>query len=143
MKKLLLGLVLAAAIPQMAGAAEPLRIGVLNDQSGLYSDFGGVTSVTAAKMAVEDFGGNVLGRKIEVLSADHQNKTDVGTAIARKWFDLDHVEMIAGLTNSAVALAVQAMAAEKDKVTIASGPFSSALTGKSCSPTGFHWTFDA
>jgi branched-chain amino acid transport system substrate-binding protein len=67
MKKLLLGLVLAAAIPQMAGAAEPLRIGVLNDQSGLYSDFGGVTSVTAAKMAVEDFGGNVLGRKIEVL----------------------------------------------------------------------------
>lgn len=142
MKKLLLGLALAAAIPQMAMAAEPLRIGVLNDQSGVYSDFGGVTSVTAAKMAVEDFGGKVLGRKIEVLSADHQNKTDVGTAIARKWFDLDHVEMIADLTNSAVALAVQALAAEKDKITIASGPFSSALTGKSCSPTGFHWAFD-
>jgi len=141
MKKLLLCLALTAAIPQFA-SGEPLRIGVLNDQSGVYSDFGGVTSVTAARMAVDDFGGEVLGRKIEVLSADHQNKTDVGTAIARKWFDLDHVEMIAGLTNSAVALAVQGMAQEKGKVTIASGPFSTQLTGKSCSPTGFHWTFD-
>ena len=90
MKKLLLCLALVAAAPQFA-SAEPLRIGVLNDQSGVYSDFGGVTSVTAAKMAVEDFGGEVLGRKIEVLSADHQNKTDIGTATARKWFDLEHV----------------------------------------------------
>jgi branched-chain amino acid transport system substrate-binding protein len=142
MKKLLLCLALAAALPQMASAADPLRIGVLNDQSGLYSDFGGKTSVIAAQMAVEDFGGKVLGRDIEVVSADHQNKTDVGTAIARKWFDLDHVEMIADLTHSAVALAVQGLAKEKDKITIASGPFSSALTGKSCSPTGFHWAFD-
>lgn len=141
MKKLLLCLALAAAAPHLA-AAEPLRIGVLNDQSGVYSDFGGVTSVTAAKMAVEDFGGEVLGRKIEVLSADHQNKTDVGTAIARKWFDLEHVEMIADLTNSAVALAVQGLAHEKNKITIASGPFSTQLTGKSCTSTGFHWVFD-
>lgn len=141
MKKLLLCLALAAAAPQLA-AAEPLRIGVLNDQSGVYSDFGGATSVTAAKMAVEDFGGEVLGRKIEVLSADHQNKTDVGTAIARKWFDLEHVEMIADLTNSAVALAVQGLAHEKNKITIASGPFSTQLTGKSCTSTGFHWVFD-
>lgn len=141
MKKLLLCLALATAIPQFA-SAEVLRIGVLNDQSGVYSDFGGVTSVTAAQMAVDDFGGEVLGRKIEVLSADHQNKTDVGTAIARKWFDLDHVEMIADLTNSAVALAVQGLAHEKNKITIASGPFSTQLTGKSCTSTGFHWAFD-
>ncbi|MDN5843091.1 MAG: ABC transporter substrate-binding protein [Alcaligenaceae bacterium] len=141
MKKLLLGLALAAAIPQFA-SAEPLRIGVLNDQSGVYSDFGGATSVTAAKMAVKDFGGEVLGRKIEVLSADHQNKVDIGTAIARKWFDLEHVAMIAGLTNSAVALAVQGLAHEKNKITIASGPFSTQLTGKSCTSTGFHWVFD-
>lgn len=142
MKRLLLCMALSAALPQFAGAAEPLRIGILNDQSGLYSDFGGVTSVTAAKMAVEDFGGQVLGRKIEVLSADHQNKTDVGTSIARKWFDVDHVQMIGDLTNSAVALAVQGLAQEKGRITIASGPFSAALTGKACSPTGFHWAFD-
>jgi len=143
MKKLLMILALAAAFPAVTQAADdPLRIGVLNDQSGLYSDFGGVTSVTAAQMAVDDFGGQVLGRKIEVLSADHQNKTDVATAMARKWFDLDHVEMVADLTNSAVALAVQGLAAEKGKITIASGPFSAALTGKACTPTGFHWAFD-
>ncbi|MFT0534083.1 ABC transporter substrate-binding protein [Castellaniella hirudinis] len=142
MKKLLLCMALGAAIPQFAGAAEPLRIGILNDQSGLYSDFGGATSVTAAQMAVKDFGGEVLGRKIEVLSADHQNKTDIATSVARKWFDIDHVEMIGDLTNSAVALAVQGLAQEKGKITIASGPFSAALTGKACSPTGFHWAFD-
>lgn len=142
MKKLLLCLAISAAIPQFAGAAEPLRIGILNDQSGVYSDFGGATSVTAAQMAVKDFGGEVLGRQIEVLSADHQNKTDVATSIARKWFDIEHVEMIADLTNSAVALAVQGLAHEKNKITIASGPFSAALTGKACTPTGFHWAFD-
>ncbi|MFA7438927.1 ABC transporter substrate-binding protein [Castellaniella sp.] len=143
MKKLLMTLALAAAFPVVVQAADdPLRIGVLNDQSGLYSDFGGITSVTAAQMAVDDFGGEVLGRKIEVLSADHQNKTDVATSTARKWFDLDHVEMVADLTNSAVALAVQGLAAEKGKITIASGPFSAALTGKACTPTGFHWAFD-
>ncbi|MDN5844154.1 MAG: ABC transporter substrate-binding protein, partial [Alcaligenaceae bacterium] len=144
MKKTLISLGLAAcfAASSAFAAADVMRIGVLNDQSGLYSDFGGATSVTAARMAVEDFGGEVLGRKIEVLSADHQNKTDIGTATARKWFDLENVEMIAGLTNSAVALAVQGLAHEKNKITIASGPFTTQLTGKSCTPTGFHWTFD-
>lgn len=142
MKKTLLCAVLALMLPQFAMSAEPLRIGVLNDQSGLYSDFGGVTSVTAAKMAVEDFGGEVLGRKIEVLSADHHNKVDVASAIARKWFDLEHVELITDLTNSGVALAVQGLAKEQGKVTIATGPFSAALTDKACSPTGFHWVFD-
>ncbi|WP_345796533.1 ABC transporter substrate-binding protein [Castellaniella sp. MT123] len=142
MKKMLIAAVLALALPQWAAAAAPLRIGVLNDQSGLYSDFGGVTSVTAAEMAVKDFGGEVLGRKIEVVSADHHNKVDAASAIARKWFDLEHVEMITDLTNSGVALAVQGLAKEMGKITIATGPFSAALTDKACSPTGFHWVFD-
>lgn len=142
MKKMLLAAALALALPQLASAADPLRIGVLNDQSGLYSDFGGVTSVTAAEMAVQDFGGEVLGRKIEVVSADHHNKVDTASAIARKWFDLEHVEMITDLTNSGVALAVQGLAKDLGKVTIATGPFSAALTDKACSPTGFHWVFD-
>src|SRR3546814_18454932 len=116
MKKTLISLGLAACFAaSSAFAADVMRIGVLNDQSGLYSDFGGATSVTAARMAVEDFGGEVLGRKIEVLSADHQNKTDIGTATARKWFALEPVEMIAGMTNSAVALAVQGLAQAKQK----------------------------
>ncbi|OYX74364.1 MAG: ABC transporter permease [Rhizobiales bacterium 32-66-11] len=120
----------------------PVRIGVLNDQSGLYSEFGGVGSVEAAKMAVEDFGGKVLGRPIEILSADHQNKTDVGAATARKWFDEENVLAIADLTNSAVALAVQGMAKERGKITLASGPATTRLTNEDCSPTGFHWPWD-
>ncbi|TAN11707.1 MAG: ABC transporter substrate-binding protein [Burkholderiaceae bacterium] len=127
---------------QMASAAGTLKIGVLNDQSGPYADFGGKTSVVAAEMAVKDFGGTVLGEKIEVISADHQNKPDLATSIARRWFDTDGVEMITDLTNSSVALAVQALAKEKGKITIATGPFSSALTNEACSPTGFHWVFD-
>lgn len=135
--------VLSLAFGGTAMAADDvLRIGVLNDQSGLYADFGGPTSVIAARMAVEDFGGKVLGRTIEVVSADHQNKTDIATATARKWFDLDKVEAIADLTNSAVALAVQALAAERGKITLASGPFSARLTNEACNPTSFHWTFD-
>ncbi len=144
MKKNIMALALAAsfaAAPAFA-AGDVMRIGVLNDQSGLYSDFGGVTSVVAARMAVEDFGGTLLGKKIEVLSADHQNKTDIATSTARKWFDVDNVEVIADLTNSAVALAVQGLAKERGKITLASGPFSTRLTNESCSPTGFHWTFD-
>lgn len=143
MKKTIMAIGLAACFSAPAFAqGDVFRIGVLNDQSGTYSDFGGVTSVVAAKMAVEDFGGKVLGRQIEVLSADHQNKTDIGTATARKWFDVDGVEAIADLTNSAVALAVQGLAKERGKITLASGPFSTKLTNEACSPTGFHWTFD-
>ncbi|NYT66464.1 ABC transporter substrate-binding protein [Alcaligenaceae bacterium] len=144
MKKTIMALGLAACFstPMAFAADDVIRIGVLNDQSGLYSDFGGVTSVVAAKMAVEDFGGKLLGKKIEVLSADHQNKTDIATATARKWFDIDKVEVIADLTNSAVALAVQGLATERGKITLASGPFSTKLTNENCSPTGFHWTFD-
>ncbi|MGE4370893.1 MAG: ABC transporter substrate-binding protein [Burkholderiaceae bacterium] len=143
MKKTTLALGMAALFAaSSAFAADVIRIGVLNDQSGLYSDFGGKTSVVAAEMAVEDFGGELLGKKLEVISADHQNKTDIATSTARKWFDVDNVEVIADLTNSAVALAVQGLATERGKITLASGPFSTRLTNEACSPTGFHWAFD-
>lgn len=144
MKKTMISLGVAAclAASTVLAADDVMRIGVLNDQSGLYSDFGGVTSVIAAQMAVDDFGGKLLGKKIEVISADHQNKTDIATSTARKWFDVDKVEVIADLTNSAVALAVQGLAKERGKITLASGPFSTRLTNESCSPTGFHWAFD-
>ena len=98
-----------------------LKIGILNDQSGVYADIGGKWSVEAAKMAVEDFGGNVLGAPIEILSADHQNKPDLASTIARQWYDVDKVDMITELTNSAVGLAVQALSAEKHKITINTG----------------------
>src|SRR3546814_1840968 len=122
MKKTMISLGLAACFATSAAFAadDVMRIGVLNDQSGLYSDFGGVTSVIAAQMAVDDFGGKLLGKKIEVISADHQNKTDIATSTARKWFDVDKVEVIADLTNSAVALAVQGLAKERGKITLAS-----------------------
>lgn len=144
MKQVMLALAVAGCLigPVAAADDQPIRIGVLNDQSGTYADFSGPTSVDAARMAVEDFGGSVLGRKIEVLSADHQNKPDVGSSIARQWFDVEGVDAIVDLTNSAVALAVQGLAQERGKVTIASGPFSTRLTNEACSPTGFHWAFD-
>ena len=141
----LLGTVAAATIlPASVGRAqqEPIRIGVLNDQSGLYRDFGGPTSVLAARMAVEDFGSNVFGRPIEVIDADHQNKADLASAIARNWFDRQGVTAIADLTNSAAALAVQQLARERGKITLLTGPATTKLTNEECSPTGFHWAFD-
>ena len=119
-----------------------VRIGILNDQSGPYADFGGKTSVDAGRMAVEDFGGKVLGRSIEIIVGDHQNKPDVASAIARRWFDVDGVSAIAELTNSAVALAVQQIAKEQGKITLFTGPATTRLTNEDCSPTGFHWAFD-
>jgi branched-chain amino acid transport system substrate-binding protein len=118
------------------------RIGILNDQSGPYADFGGKTSVDAARMAAEDFGGKVLGKSIEIIIGDHQNKPDVASAIARRWFDVDGVSAVAELTNSAVALAVQQIAKEKGKITLFTGPATTRLTNEDCSPTGFHWAFD-
>lgn len=123
-------------------ADDVVKIGVLNDQAGLYGDFGGKTSVDAARMAAEDFGGKVLGKPIEIISGDHQNKPDVGSAVARRWFDVDGVSAVADLTNSAVALSVQQIAKEKGKVTLAVGPATTRLTNEDCSPTGFHWAFD-
>jgi branched-chain amino acid transport system substrate-binding protein len=119
-----------------------VRIGILNDQSGPYADFGGKTSVDAARMAVEDVGGKILGKSVEIIIGDHQNKPDVASAIARRWFDVDGVSAIAELTNSAVALAVQQIAKEKGKITLFTGPATTRLTNEDCSPTGFHWAFD-
>src|ERR1700733_14456781 len=137
-------LLAAAAVP--ASAAEisdgKVKIGILNDQSGVYADFGGKSSVEAARMAVEDFGGKVLGAPIEIIDADHQNKPDIATGIARRWYDVDHVDAIVELTTSSVALAVQGLSKEKQKITIVTGAASSDLTGKYCTPFGFHWAYD-
>ena len=139
-------LVLRRAIPQWRrGWQSPsgvIRIGILNDQSGPYADFGGKTSVEAARMAVEDVGGKVLGKSIEIIVGDHQNKPDVASGIARRWFDVDGVNAIAELTNSAVALLVQQIAKERGKITLFTGPATTRLTNEDCSPTGFHWAFD-
>jgi branched-chain amino acid transport system substrate-binding protein len=121
---------------------KPIRIGVMNDMSGPYADFQGPGSVLAAQMAVEDYGGKAAGRKVEVVFADHQNKTDVGAAIARKWIDEDGVDMIADLPNSAVALAVNQIVKDKNKVLIGSGAGTDELTGRQCSPNTVHWTYD-
>ena len=125
-----------------ASAQAPVRIGILNDQSGVYADFGGRGSIEAAKMAVTDFGGKVLGRPIEIVTADHQNKPDVATGIARRWYDVEGVSAIMELTTSSVALAVQELSREKKKITITSGAATTALTGKNCTPYGFHWAYD-
>jgi branched-chain amino acid transport system substrate-binding protein len=120
-----------------------VRIGVLNDQSGLYADLGGPGSVVAARMAVEDAGGTVLGKPVEIVFADHQNKADIGVAVARQWFDTGKVDMAIGFDNSAVALAVEQLAAEKNRIAIAGAVGSTAFTGKSCTPTEASWLYDS
>jgi len=128
-----------AAVRAQAGA---LRIAVLNDMSSVYADYQGIGSVIAAKMATEDYGGKAARRAIEILSADHQNKPDVGAAIARKWLDTEGVEMISDIPNSAVALAVSELTRDKNKVFVASGAGTSLLTGERCSPNTVQWTYD-
>jgi branched-chain amino acid transport system substrate-binding protein len=143
MKAGLLGLFAAAAALFAAPAsAQGVKIGILNDQSGVYADYGGKYSIEAANMAVEDFGGEVLGQKIELVTADHQNKPDLATAIARRWYDTEGVDMITELTTSSVALAVQDLSKEKKKIDIVVGAATSRLTGDACTPYGFHWAFD-
>ena len=119
-----------------------VKIGVLNDQSGLYSDITGQGSVIAAQTAVEDFGGTVLGKPIKIVFADHQNKSDIGSAIVRKWIDQDGVDAIADVPTSSVGLAVQDITRDKKRVFLMSSPGTSDLTGKACSPTGIAWTYD-
>ena len=119
-----------------------VKIGILNDQSGVYADFGGKASFEAAKMAVEDFGGTVLGAPIEVVTADHQNKADIASNIARQWYDTEQVDTIMELTTSSVGLSVQALSMEKKKITINTGAATAELTGKQCTPYGFHWAYD-
>jgi len=120
----------------------PLKLGVLTAMSSLYADNGGTGSVVAAEMAVADFGGTVLSRKIEIVSGDHQNKADIGSAITRRWIETDGVEAVLDVPNSAVALAVQGITRDKKKVFLATGAATSRLTGDECSPTGIHWTYD-
>ena len=144
-----LSLCLALALVAGGARAAPkgisdgvVKIGVLTDMSGYYSDLAGPGSILAAKMAAEDFGGKVLGKPIEIISADHQNKADVASNIARKWFDEEKVDAIADLVSSSTALAVMPVATEKKRVTLLSGPGTTAITGDKCAPYNFHWTYN-
>jgi branched-chain amino acid transport system substrate-binding protein len=137
----IIGLISSAAQAQISD--DVVRIGVLNDQSSLYADAGGAGSVLAARMAVEDAGGKVLGKPVDIVFADHQNKADVAVNIARQWFDVGKVDMAIGFDNSAVALAVEQLAADKDRIAIAGAVGSTAFTGKQCTPTEASWIYDS
>ncbi len=130
------------ALAAPASAADVVRIGVLTDMTGVLSDTLGMGSVEGARIAVEEFGGVVLGKKIEVVHADHQNKADIGANITRKWIDTEGVGAILDLGNSAVAIAVQNIVRDKNRVSIATGAASSELTNKYCNPNSFHWGYD-
>ncbi len=119
-----------------------VKIGVLNDRSGLYADLSGQGSVIAAQMAAEDYDAAAKGLKVEIIGADHQNKPDIGSNIARQWLDIDKVDVIVDVPNSGVALAVNEIVREKNKVYLNSGAGTSDLTGKACSPNTVHWTYD-
>jgi branched-chain amino acid transport system substrate-binding protein len=120
-----------------------VKIGVMNDQSGLYADLGGPGSVVAAHMAAEDAGGSVLGKPIEIVAADHQNKADVGVAVARRWFESEAVDMAIGFDNSSVALAVEQLAGEHNRIAIAGAVGSTAFTGKNCTANEASWVYDS
>jgi branched-chain amino acid transport system substrate-binding protein len=140
---LLLGTALTLAAGGLAAAQDKIvKIGALSDQSGLYADLGGPGSTLAAQMAVEDSGLTAKGWKIDIISGDHQNKPDIGTAIARQWFDVDKVDVIVDVPNSGVALAVNNVIKEKNGVYINSGAATSDLTNAQCSPNTVHWTYD-
>jgi branched-chain amino acid transport system substrate-binding protein len=119
-----------------------VKIGVLNDQSGVYEDITGMKAVEAAKMAVEDFGGSVLGKRIEIVFANHQNKTDIAAAIVRKWIDTEQVDAVADVTGSGIALAVNELLRDKNRVMLAASAATSDLTGKACSPTTVQFSYD-
>ena len=139
---------IAVAMALSAGAAQAqvsdgvIKIGVMNDMSGLYADIAGPGSVVAARMAVEDFGAAKKGMKVEIVSADHQNKPDVGSSIARQWYDVDKVDAIFDVPTSSVALAISQITRDKGKAFLVSGAATSDLTGKACSPNTIHWTYD-
>ena len=140
---LLLGTALTLASVSLAAAQDKtVKIGALSDQSGLYADLGGPGSTLAAQMAAEDSGLQAKGWKIDVISGDHQNKPDIGTTIARQWFDVDKVDVIVDVPNSGVALAVNNVVKEKNGVYINSGAATSDLTNAQCSPNTVHWTYD-
>jgi branched-chain amino acid transport system substrate-binding protein len=139
-------IMIGASIASVGASAQVsdgvIKIGILNGQSGIYASVTGAGSVAAAKMAVHDFGGKAAGRPVKIVSADHQNKTDVGTAIARKWLSVDGVDAIFDIGNSAISLAVQNLARENDRVVVHISSASADLTGKACSPNGIAWMYD-
>ena len=143
---LLLGTALTLASASFAFAQDKqdktVKIGSLSDQSGLYADLGGPGSTLAAQMAAEDSGLMAKGWKVDIISGDHQNKPDIGTSIARQWFDVDKVDVIVDVPNSGVALAVNNIVKEKNGVYINSGAATSDLTNAQCSPNTVHWTYD-
>ena len=134
------GMMTSAAQAQVSGNV--VKIGVMSDMSSLYADIGGPGSVAAARMAVQDFGADKKGMKVEIVSADHQNKPDVGSSVARQWYDVDGVDVIVDVPTSSVALAVNQVTREKGKAFLVSGAASSDLSGKACSPNTVHWTYD-
>lgn len=142
-KTFLLAAAMAALASGTASAADTnVKLGVLNDMSGVYADISGPGSVVAAQMAADEFMAKNPGFKIEVIAADHQNKADVGSSIARKWYDQDGVDAIMDTTTSSVALAVSDVTREKNRIFLISGGGSSDLTGAKCSPNNVHWTYD-
>src|SRR2546421_5412328 len=136
----LAALAIGAAHAQISDGV--IKIGVLNDQWSLYADLSGQGSAVAARMAIEDFGAAKKGMKVEVISADHQNKPEVGSSIARQWYDVDKVDVIVDVPTSSVALAINQVTREKNKAFLVSGAAASDLTGKACSPNTIHWTYD-
>ena len=120
----------------------PVRIAVINDQSGPLADLSGLGSVEAARLAIEDMGGQVMGRPIELLSADHQNKPDIGTTTIRKWFEAENVGAVFDLGNSSIALAAQDLGRQMNRVVVTTTAATTDLTGKACTKTGFHWVYD-
>jgi branched-chain amino acid transport system substrate-binding protein len=136
------GTAVAADLPAGKVSDDAVKIGVLTDMTGYYSDLSGPGSLEAAKMAAEDFGGKVLGKPIVIVGADHQLKADVASTVARKWFDEDKVDAIVDLVSSSTALAVMPVAAEKKRITLLSGPGTTAITGDKCTPYNVHWTYN-
>jgi branched-chain amino acid transport system substrate-binding protein len=148
MRKMLIFGALCAALSSLGtgvaqASGDSVKIGVLNDQSGIYADLSGQGSVIAARMAAEDFGGSVLGKPVQIIFADHQNKPDVGAGIASRWYDAENVDAIVDVPVSSVALAVQEVARQRKRIVMFSAAGSSDLTGKACSPFGTQWTFDS
>jgi branched-chain amino acid transport system substrate-binding protein len=137
----LIAAMFALALPSSLSAQQAVKIGVLSDMSSLYSDITCEGTVAAARVAAEDFG-PVFGKPVEVIYADHQNKADVGSTIVRRWFDEEGVDMVTDGGSSAVALAVEEVSRQKRKLVLFSGPASSDITGKNCSPYAAHWTYD-
>src|ERR1700688_4784163 len=119
-----------------------VKLGMIEDMSSIYADITGIGAVTAAKMAAEDFGGKVLGKPIEIVSADHQNKADIASATAREWFDTQHVDALLDVAASATALAAIDVARSKNRIVVLNGPGAIRITNEACTPISVHWTFD-